>query len=204
MVYKIKSQLPGILQCGITGTLLTLWTVPIPLPTYSQLLPGPFPRASSPGARSLLSQIAGLVGAGRGLKSTRDPPEERSGEQESVGSKVFSPTKSHVSQESPLTPSLCYPSLSPHIQLSFKRKKGGFSGGSVVKNPPANAGHTGSIPALGRSHMSWSNEAHVPQLLSLCSRARGSQLLKPTRPRAHAGQQEKLPKMRSLHITTRE
>ena len=28
-----------------------------------------------------------------------------------------------------------------------------FPGGSVVKNPPANAGDTGSIPAQGRSHM---------------------------------------------------
>ena len=27
----------------------------------------------------------------------------------------------------------------------------GFSGGSVVKNPPANAGDLGSIPGLGRS-----------------------------------------------------
>ena len=26
----------------------------------------------------------------------------------------------------------------------------GFAGGSVVKNPPANAGDTGSIPELGR------------------------------------------------------
>ena len=26
----------------------------------------------------------------------------------------------------------------------------GFSGGSVVKNPPANAGDSGSIPRLGR------------------------------------------------------
>ena len=32
-----------------------------------------------------------------------------------------------------------------------------FPGGAVVKNPPANAGDTGSIPALGRSHMPWSN-----------------------------------------------
>ena len=29
----------------------------------------------------------------------------------------------------------------------------GFLGGSVVKNPPANAGDTGLIPGLGRSHM---------------------------------------------------
>ena len=27
----------------------------------------------------------------------------------------------------------------------------GFSGGSVVRNPPANAGDMGSIPGLGRS-----------------------------------------------------
>ena len=29
----------------------------------------------------------------------------------------------------------------------------GFPGGSVVKNPPANAGDRGSIPGLGGSHM---------------------------------------------------
>ena len=29
----------------------------------------------------------------------------------------------------------------------------GFPGGSVVKNPPANSGDTGSIPGLGRSHI---------------------------------------------------
>ena len=32
----------------------------------------------------------------------------------------------------------------------------GFSGGSVVKDLPANAG-TGSIPGLGRSHMPQNN-----------------------------------------------
>ena len=51
----------------------------------------------------------------------------------------------------------------------------------MVKNPPANAGDTGSSPGLGRSHMPWSNEAHVPQLLSLRSRARETQLLKTAR-----------------------
>jgi len=30
---------------------------------------------------------------------------------------------------------------------------GGFPGGSVAKNPPANAGDTGSIPDPGGSHM---------------------------------------------------
>ena len=32
----------------------------------------------------------------------------------------------------------------------------GFPGGSVVKNLPASAGDTGSIPGVGRSHMLWS------------------------------------------------
>ena len=35
----------------------------------------------------------------------------------------------------------------------------------MVKNPTANAGDTGLIPALGRSHMPGSNTAHAPQLL---------------------------------------
>ena len=52
----------------------------------------------------------------------------------------------------------------------------GFPCGSVVKNPPANTGDTGLIPDSGRSHVQQSNQAHAPQLLSLCSRARGSQL----------------------------
>ena len=34
---------------------------------------------------------------------------------------------------------------------------GGFSGGTVVKNPPAKVGNTGSSPGLGRSHMPRSN-----------------------------------------------
>ena len=33
----------------------------------------------------------------------------------------------------------------------------GFPGGTVVKNPLANAGHTGSSPGPGRSHMPQSN-----------------------------------------------
>ena len=32
-----------------------------------------------------------------------------------------------------------------------------FPGGAVVKNPPANAGDTGSSPGPGRSHMPWNN-----------------------------------------------
>ena len=34
-------------------------------------------------------------------------------------------------------------------------------GGSLVKDPPANAGDTGFIPDMGRSHVPWGNEAHT-------------------------------------------
>ena len=58
----------------------------------------------------------------------------------------------------------------------------GFPGGSVVKNLFANAVDMGSILSLGRSHLPWSNKARLPQLLSLCSRARELQLLSPCTP----------------------
>ena len=38
-------------------------------------------------------------------------------------------------------------------ELGIKQGTGGFPGGSVVKNLPASAGDTGSIPDTGRSHM---------------------------------------------------
>ena len=57
--------------------------------------------------------------------------------------------------------------------------QGGFPAGSVVKNPPANAGDNSLIPGLGRSHIQWSSEAQVPQLLSLCSGAWELQLRSP-------------------------
>ena len=40
---------------------------------------------------------------------------------------------------------------------NIKKNIQGFPGGTVVKNPPANAGDTGSSPGLGRSHMLQSN-----------------------------------------------
>ena len=46
------------------------------------------------------------------------------------------------------------------ILISKKKKKTipvDCPAGAVVKNPPANAGDTGSSPGLGRSHMPWSN-----------------------------------------------
>ena len=66
----------------------------------------------------------------------------------------------------------------------------GFPGGSVVKNPPANAGDTGLIPSLGRPHVPQSNEAHSPQLLKLCSRAGELQLRKPEHSRTRAPQEK--------------
>ena len=42
-------------------------------------------------------------------------------------------------------------------QSDLKETLGDFPGGTVVKNPPANAGGTGSSPGLGRSHMPQSN-----------------------------------------------
>ena len=41
--------------------------------------------------------------------------------------------------------------------LNSKSPGEDFPGGTVVKNPPANAGDTGSSPGLGRSHMPRSN-----------------------------------------------
>ena len=38
-------------------------------------------------------------------------------------------------------------------QVSCQKINGGFPGGPVDKNPPANAGDTGSISGLGRPHM---------------------------------------------------
>ena len=45
------------------------------------------------------------------------------------------------------------------IVLNKKQElnNGGFPDGTVVENPPANAGDAGSSPGLGRSHMPWSN-----------------------------------------------
>ena len=55
----------------------------------------------------------------------------------------------------------------------------GILGGSLVKNLPASTGHTGLIPDPGRFHMPQSLQAHAPQPLNLCSKARELQLLSP-------------------------
>ena len=43
------------------------------------------------------------------------------------------------------------------LTFPFRKLFSDFPGGAVVKNPPANAGDTGSSPGPGRSHMPWSN-----------------------------------------------
>ena len=43
------------------------------------------------------------------------------------------------------------------LLCSHQEYEQGFTGGSVVKNPPANAGDTGSSPGPVRSHMLQSN-----------------------------------------------
>ena len=42
-------------------------------------------------------------------------------------------------------------------KVTLKPAREGSPGGAVVKNPPANAGDTGSSPGLGRSHIPRSN-----------------------------------------------
>ena len=69
---------------------------------------------------------------------------------------------------------------------------GGFPGGAVVENLPANAGHTGLGPGLGGSHMSRSDWTREPQLLSLrvwslCSAAREAEVARGPRTAMKSG-----------------
>ena len=69
---------------------------------------------------------------------------------------------------------------------------GGFPGGAVVENLPANAGDVGSSPGLGRSHMPRSTWAREPQLMSLrvwslCSAAREATIVRGPRTAMKSG-----------------
>ena len=46
---------------------------------------------------------------------------------------------------------------STKLQFSQRNEKEDFPGGTVDKDMPANAGHMGSIPGPGKSHMLPSN-----------------------------------------------
>ena len=61
----------------------------------------------------------------------------------------------------------CAATKTQHSQINKYLKNRDFPGGPVVENLPANAGDMDSIPSLGRAHMPRSNEACIPQLLSL-------------------------------------
>ena len=47
--------------------------------------------------------------------------------------------------------------FTPKRMTIIKKTDRDFPVGAVVKNPPASAGDTGSIPGPGRSHRQWSN-----------------------------------------------
>ena len=58
--------------------------------------------------------------------------------------------------------------------MCYEKEHQDFPGGTENKNPPARAGDMGLIPGLGSFHMLQSSQAHVPQLLSPCSRDQGT------------------------------
>ena len=70
--------------------------------------------------------------------------------------------------------------------IDLRRCGRDFPDGTVVENPPANAGDMGSSHGLRRSHVLRSNWAHEPQLLSLHAMTAEAHV-----PRAPALQQEK-------------
>ena len=80
-------------------------------------------------------------------------------------------------------------------------KKEDCHGGPVVKNPPANAGDTGSISGLRRIYVSPGNRVQAPQLLSLCSGACESQACSSQNLCSTTGEATR---MESLHPATRE
>ena len=93
---------------------------------------------------------------------------------------------------------------------SISKNSPGFPGGAAVKNPPANAGDTGSSPGPGGSHMLRSGWACAPQLLSLRSRVCEPQLLSPRAtageahaPRARAPQWERPPQWEACALQGR-
>ena len=56
-----------------------------------------------------------------------------------------------------VNPNKVYLPSNHRVKGEIKTKWRDFPGGTVAKNPPANAGDTGLIPGPGRSHMPWSN-----------------------------------------------
>ena len=68
-------------------------------------------------------------------------------------------TKTQLSQKKPnkqKTTTMKYHLTRVRMTI-IKKSTGGFPGGAVVENLPANAGDTGLSPGLGRSHVPQSN-----------------------------------------------
>ena len=84
-----------------------------------------------------------------------------------------------------------------------QQQKQDFPGGSVMKNPAANAGDLVSTPDPGRPHMPQSNWASAPQLLGLCSGVPEPQPLRPEHPRACAPKQERPPQWEATRRNSR-
>ena len=66
-----------------------------------------------------------------------------------------------------------------NLKVKLRKHSWGFTGSSVVGNPPASAGDAGLSPGPGGFHMLRSNWDRAPQLLSLRSRDCEPQLLRP-------------------------
>ncbi|XDB64288.1 hypothetical protein AB1E18_017602 [Capra hircus] len=66
----------------------------------------------------------------------------------------------HAAQMTPAELRTACPDSSPGHRVSQTQPSG-----LLVRNPPANAGDTGSIPGPGRSHMPQSNQTRALQLL---------------------------------------
>ena len=136
--------------------------------------------------------------------STSQPPRPQQGQVKLTMAQLTQLTQGHVSNvTSILTLQVILLTLAVSFKTCtylwmFKNVLTGFPDRTVVKNPPASAGHTGLSPGSGRSHMPRSSWARAPQLLSLSSRAHEPRLLSPhattteaCAPRARAPQQEK-------------
>ena len=57
----------------------------------------------------------------------------------------------------PVASQVVEPRLISGRNSCFKKTIVDFHGGPVIKNPPANAGDTGSVPGMGKSHVLMSN-----------------------------------------------
>ena len=85
------------------------------------------------------------------------------------------------------------------IICQLKKQEEGFPFGSVVKNPPANAEDTDSIPGPGRSYMPQSNLSPCATTTEPVLWSLGTPTNEPTCPRARAPQQEKPPQWKLMH-----